>query len=336
MMVRDSDHTLEGVAMSYGVNVVEAMVMAPTDQQKTMEGIKAAGATYVRMSVPWSYIEPTQGSWQWAALDQAVKVITTAGLKPLMVLEHPKPQTGFWFFASDAPWATPAEYGKFCTQVVKRYPQVTDYELWNEPNLIGWWKPIDPVTFAPYVKAGYSAAKTANPAASVALGGLAAAIDGSTFSWWPFGYFKVSADTRTYLTALYANGCGGHFDAVAYHPYVGDPYTFKPLEPVPTAPSIVGIGQLHDIMAKNGDGLKEIWPTEWGFSTTQMTEDQQAKWLVEQYNSMKTYTYLTHSCVFNWRDLTADKTDANSNYGLVRQDYTAKPALAAMQTAWRS
>lgn len=330
--------------MSYGFCCSEFLLLSPADQTKTLTGIKAAGATYVRISVPWSFIEPTQGTWVWGPLTAAIKAIIAAGLKPLLVLEHPKPQAGFWVFASDAPWATPAEYGVFCAAVVRQFPQVTDFELWNEPNLAGFWNPIDPVAFAPYVKAGYDAAKqiaqkSSAPGTQIALGGLAAAIDGSGFSWWPFGYFKTSADTVKYLTALYTAGCGGHFDAVGYHPYVGDPYTFKALEPQPSAPSITGISALRDVMAKNGDGAKDIWPTEWGFSTntgvTGVTPAIQAQWLVEQWHSMAAYPLLSHSCIFSWRNMVLpgaapNPADGQSNYGVVDANYLAKPALAAL------
>jgi hypothetical protein len=321
--------------MTYGFNLVEAAILPPADLAKCIAGIKATGATYARMSVPWGTVESTQGTYNLAPFVTAVNAALTAGLKPLLVLDHPKPQSGFWFFASDAAWATPVEYGKFCAAVAKAFPQVLDYEIWNEPNLLSFFNPVDPAVFAPYLIEGYTAAKKANPAAQFALGGLAATVDytGFVFSWTPFlfGVMKSSAQPSHYLTGLYAAGAKGHFDAVAYHPYVGNPSTFAPLEPIATAPSIVEIAALHDVMNKNGDGALEIWATEWGFSTAQVSEVQQASWLAEQWTSMATYhSYVTHVCPFTWRDWVAKSTAVNDNYGVLRFDYSPKPALAAL------
>jgi polysaccharide biosynthesis protein PslG len=328
------------MAPTYGFCCSEAIELAPADLGKVMEGIKATGATYARMDVPWSLIEPTLGKFSFTGLPQAVAAAVGVGLKPLLVLNGPKPQSGFWFFAGDAAWATAAEFGNFCAAVVRAFPKVEDYEIWNEPNLLSFFRPVSPIAFAPYLKAGYTAAKKANPAATFAMGGLAATVDytGFIYSLSPFlfGTMAVTAQPSHYLAGLYGAGCKGFFDAVAYHPYVGNPATFVPMEPLVTHPSITEFANLRAVMLKNGDEIMEIWPTEWGYSvgtaTDQVSAQIQAQWLVEQLRSMVSIPATSHSCPFCYRNMSAG-TDANSNFGVVAYDYTPKPALAALTSA---
>lgn len=325
--------------MSYGFCSSGFLALPAADQQKEAAGIKAAGATYVRISLPWGTVETAQGVFSnMALITTGINTIINAGLKPLVVLDHPIPQSGFWIFAGNAAWATPAEYGNFCATIVKAFPQVTDYELWNEPNLLSFFNPVDPVAFAPYLKAGYSAAKKANPSAHFALGGLAAALDYTGFvsSWSPllFGVMKETAQPSHYLAGLYAAGCKGFFDAVAYHPYVANPSTGVPMEPLPTHPSLTEFANLRAVMTENQDATMEIWPTEWGYSTgtavNQVTPATQAAWLVEQAKLMATIPLISHSCPFSWRNMSASTTDVNSNFGVVDWAYNPKPALAAL------
>jgi polysaccharide biosynthesis protein PslG len=321
--------------MSFGFCCSEAIDLAVADQVKVMVGIAHAGATFVRIDVPWSVIETSPGVYNYTPLAPAVNAALGAGLKPILVLNGPKPQTGFWFWAADATWATPGEYGNFVSAVVKQFPQVTDYELWNEPNLLSFFNPVNPVAFAPYLQAGYTAGKKTNPNATFALGGLAATVDYTGFVWsltpLLFGIFQVTAQPSHYLAGLYAAGCKGFLDAVAYHPYVGNPSTSTPEEPVVGNPSFQEFANLFAVMAANGNGTLEIWPTEWGFSTAQMSDAQQAAWLVEQATNMNNIPQLSHSCLFTYRDWTAPSTVADNNFGVIDFDYTPKPALAALR-----
>ncbi len=84
---------------------------------------------------------------------------------------------------------------------------VHTYEVWNEPNLAGFWKPVaDPVRYTELLKAAYLAIKQADPLATVVSGGLAPALTSGG-----------DIDAREFAQAMYANGAQGYFDALGHH-----------------------------------------------------------------------------------------------------------------------
>ena len=137
--------------------------------------------------------------------------------------------------------------------MVNRYSArgVHVYEVWNEPDLASFW-PSGPnaAEYVQMLKAAYPAAKAADPSSTV-LGGA------------------LSDDNYSYLQAMYAAGARGNFDAVSTHDYPNDSpdacwndssgrhsrYAFCSLEDV------------HNTMVANGDADKQMWLTEFGWST---------------------------------------------------------------------
>jgi hypothetical protein len=48
--------------------------------------------------------------------------------------------------------------------------KISAYEVWNEPNGITFWNPVDPVAYTRMLQTGYTAIKAADPSATV-IGG---------------------------------------------------------------------------------------------------------------------------------------------------------------------
>lgn len=209
------------------------------------------------------------------------------------------------------------DYAAFAIAAAKHYSddtkggRVDGWEIWNEPNCGHEFVPHDPAIYTQMIKLSYAGIKQANPAAWVVAGGSAScATSGMTSPGTlpPGGINSLQAatpsmnwDTRDWLTAMYANGAQGYFDALAHHPYcfsddwqggtkrcptgTGSWSAFAqmwyPSFPSPsfgwpvvvngvtTAPyqSYVGTS-LRTIMDNNGDAGKTIFITEFGAPTT--------------------------------------------------------------------
>ncbi len=101
-----------------------------------------------------------------------------------------------------------------------------------------------------------------------------------------------------------------------------------------------GIGEVYNTMVANGDSAKRIWLTEFGWSTTTgaygVTETTQADYLTKALATLRTsYPYVQTAFWYNFRNTywLADATaDYEANLGLLRVDFTPKPAYAALST----
>jgi len=101
-----------------------------------------------------------------------------------------------------------------------------------------------------------------------------------------------------------------------------------------------GIGEVYNTMVANGDSAKRIWLTEFGWSTTTgaygVTEATQADYLTKALDTLRTsYPYVQTAFWYNFRNtywLADAPADYEANLGLLRVDFTPKPAYAALST----
>jgi hypothetical protein len=233
--------------------------------------------------------------------------------------------------------------------VASRYAgQVQAYEMWNEENLdreAGTGN-VDPSTYLPLLEAGYTAVKAADPNALVLLGAPS-----PTSSNVP----GVSIDDLTYLQQLYALNGGevvGYFDVLSAHPSgFSNPPDCTPATPWCSLSNawntddsffaFTRVAEYRDVMVQNGDAAKPIWFTEFGYCSDYqnetpvpgyeyckyITEDQQALFLQQAYTMARQTPYV--GAMFQWNlnfQLSVPRTDEKWAFGIVRADYSGRPA----------
>ena len=216
--------------------------------------------TWIRLDANWEYVQyagPT--SFDWSQYDQLVGAIRSAGMGIDFIIDG----TASWASASGNLWAQPSSSAQFATwaaDVASRYGSggSTQYEIWNEPNLVGTWYPApNPAAYTADLIAAYKAIKAVQPTESVISGGLAPTTTDS----------QGDINAITFLQDMYADGAKGYFDAVGYHPYSVSalPDTFESWsgwsQMSATNPSI------RSVMTANGDSAKQVWITEVGWPT---------------------------------------------------------------------
>ena len=197
-----------------GVAVPTLVAQTPAVQASWLAAMKAAGITSVRVDADWSWVQPVGPTkFDWTAIDQEVKAARAAGMSVDLIIDDCPPWAALAGTSGDAfpQPASSAQYATFAAEVAARYaPQgVGLFEIWNEPNNAGFWAPKpNPAAYTADLVAAYAAIKKVDPGAFVISGGLAPeATDGTNIS--PIDF----------LTAMYANGAKGSFDALGYHPY---------------------------------------------------------------------------------------------------------------------
>jgi hypothetical protein len=307
--------------------------LAPPELERYLDGVRAAHAGWVRIDVNWSVIQDRgRDTYNWEPFDRVVKGITSRGMRVLAGILY----TPAWARPVGAPATTPpvnfADYAAFVRIVVQRYSAmgVHAYEIWNEPNIPDFWSPQpDPARYAQLLKLAYAAVKSADPSAPVLSGGLS-----------PHGFYgqvdRGGMNPLTFLERMYAAGAGRSFDALAWHPF-NFPYGLRFArwsawsQMTRTSPSA------RSIMRANGDGAKKIWATEFGFPTgstaRDVSEARQAQLLKKSLHDLVGKSWAGPAFVYSYHDSGTNDRNVQQHFGVVRYDYSAKPAYKVFQRA---
>jgi hypothetical protein len=290
-----------------------------------LDGMKAAGATWVRYDLSWDNVQPASArSFNWSAYDTVTKAAVARGLRPLVIVDFTPvwarsaecKSTKFCAPGSDATMAT------FAAAAVKRYAPmgVHDWEIWNEPNLAGRWQPrADPVQYTTLLKTVYPAIKAADDEATVIAGATAPAATSN-------GDFRPD----DFVSAMYEARAQGSFDALSIHPYT------YPLTPSVSSPADAW-GQMqaiHKMMVNNGDGSKLLWATEYGAPTNgpsdssvpHVTEGVQAQMVDEAVRIFRSYSWSGPFLWYDYQDGGTSTVSIENFFGLVRADGSHKPS----------
>jgi hypothetical protein len=289
--------------------------------------IRGLGTHWVRMFATWPDLEPQRGlysaSWE-TTYEQSFQSLP-AGTKVLLdLVGSPQWETGS--ANEHTPPANPQEYAAFAGAIARRFSKwVSAYEIWNEEDNSGWFAGANPVAYTQLLQATYPAIKSADPSATVVLGGL-------------------TGNDYQYLENVYKAGGKGYFDAVGVHTDTAcnlrSPYEFV-REPnmrlIPDA--FLAYQEVHQVMVDNGDD-KPIWMTEMSWRTTNaecaeglfagqkaagVTEAQQQTFLQQAYHCLTKAPYVQ---VALWFPL-VDEGVVTS--GLIHEDGSLKPSYLAMK-----
>ncbi len=309
------------VGFSPGADILWASAQ---DQARELDLMAATGAHWLRLDFPWPSVEPSKGAWNWAPFDSIVAAAHERGFEVVGIAGYAPPWAA-QAVSPGVPPVAPTAYGEFVGALARRYgPQgVHVWELWNEPNLRGAWgaKP-DPKAYAALLIEGAAAVRRADPIARILSGGLAPAVDAGDGS-------QVSP--VSFVRGIYAAGAGRSLDAVAIHPYS---YPAMPRDPSTGGwNTYERLPLVHDVMAANGDDAKQIWLTEFGAPTGTangaVSPDVQATMARKGLLGAQDWAWSGPIFWYSARDRGTDPADREANFGLVRMDFSPKPAYAA-------
>ena len=310
--------------------------------------VTQAGFNWMKQQIEWQEVEIAPGEFDFSQVDSIVADGSAAGLNIMFSVAHAPV-----FYRSPASGRMPADpstFNQFMSAMAARYAgRVQAYEMWNEENIdleTGTGN-VDPTTYLPLLQAGYTGVKSADPTAMVLLGAPS-----PTASNVP----GVVIDDLSYLQQLYAINGGeviGYFDALSAHP---SGFSNPPdCTPEIRSCSLSGawneddsffaftrVSQYRDVMVQNGDAAKSIWFTEFGYCSNPapppgyeycryITEEQQAAFLMQAYTIARQTPYV--GAMFQWNlnfQLSVPQSDEKWGFGIVRADYSGRPAYFAL------
>jgi hypothetical protein len=312
--------------------------MDDADRRHELDAMAATGARWIALDFDWNSIQGDgPNSFRWdRSTDTVVREARARGLKIVATLAYSPPwaRRAACAGTSHGLPADAAAYGRFAAAAVRRYgadstvPEfrgaVRVWQIWNEANHYPFVQPtVDIGGYTAMLRQAYPAIKAADPGATVLAGATSPAGDD------PSGRDVAPV---TFLQGIYAWGGGGSFDAFSHHPYT---YPDSPLVDAPWN-AFTQTARIHQVMVDHGDGAKKVWGTESGAGTgtapKSVTATRQAQLLHDYYTGWNGW-YRSFTGPLLWftvRDASSDTNNVTDNFGVLRRDFTAKPARTAL------
>ncbi|HZQ07518.1 MAG TPA: hypothetical protein VFD70_13135 [Anaerolineae bacterium] len=289
--------------------------------------MKDAGIQVVRVDFNWDMLNPTPKEWHFADYEAVVRIMHQYNIETMAIVDY----VSWW--ASSAQdsqdwrvrlYSEPIhnyDFAQYTYELVSHFKNdVHVWQIWNEPNTDNFWKPKpNAAHYVALLQEAYLAAKYADPDAVVLFAGMSGnGIEGN----------DDTGLAGNFIEQAYQAGARGYFDAMAIHPY--------------TLPN-GGINALRDkiiaarnVMNQYGDHAIPLWLTEIGvpsqvpwWSTAPIQSEQDvANWL----NSVYTQLWdLTPTIIWYQLQDIAIGDDPEGHFGLLRVDYSTKPAYDALR-----
>lgn len=253
-------------------------------RERAFEQARQIGASVLRVNLIWA----DYARLGWAPYDSVVERARSHGLKVQLTLMG---TPGFYDrkanrqLSSTKPSAP--VMGSFASAAATHfYGRVTRYSIWNEPNLSYFLAPQSkaPALYRNLYRAGYSAIKSADPAAQVLYGELYS------------GNLHGSGGTAP-LTFLSKATGGLRADGLAYHPFQ---FNFGPFQSNRRYLALTGVSRLRSTLRNlarrgrlrtPGGGALPIYFTEFGYqvkgSWALKPERKRASWTVAAFQLAK-------------------------------------------------
>lgn len=278
---------------------------------------KKMGVKYVRDALRWGDIEDTtKGSYSFKSFhDDFMSRVAANDLKPYMTLAL----YNNLYDEGNAPTspearAAFAEYGK---QVLSRYPQIGQVEIWNEPDIPSFGKGLS--TEAEKADFYFNLLKTSYEQIHPLFPNVK--ITGFVFG-------ELGSDA--FLEALYQKGALNYMDEYSFHSYTRNPEDF-----------VKDINRHKNIMKTyNNNQTIPINLSETGFSNFNFNEHVQAN-----YVARRIVTALANGIqkinIYNLQNKSTVPNEFEGTFGLIRNPddakgaYVPKPAYAAYATMTR-
>jgi hypothetical protein len=241
--------------VQYGVQDDAWLQYGPGTLSDRLDRLQSLGVDLVRVTLDWRATEPSPGEEDWSAIDPILQGLHARRIGVLLTLYG----TPAWANGGRAENVAPANgtaFAAFATAVARRYPYVSKWEIWNEPNQRRWLQPTSPAVYTRVLlNPAYVAIHRARPGAQVAGG--ATAPRGSTGGVSPL----------TWIAGMKA--AGAKLDAYAHHPYSlapGETPTSGGCGHCTTV-TMATIGRLLTAVKRSFGPSTRIWLTEYGYQT---------------------------------------------------------------------
>lgn len=239
----------------YGVQDDAWLRYGPGTLAGRVDTLQGLGVDVVRYTVEWREIEPRRGTYDWRSADAVLGALHRGGIAPVVTLWG---SPGWANGGRTANWAptSGSSFAAFARAAARRYPYITRWLVWNEPNKRTFLRPTSASVYVQrLLNPAYAAIHAVNHRAKVA-GGVTGPIAGYG-GISPVDFIKGMARSHARL------------DVYAHNPYPSRPKTETPLSGGCERCSTITMATLDKLLrwvGKEWPG-KRIWLTEFGYQT---------------------------------------------------------------------
>lgn len=303
-----------------GVNA-QFQYFSPTAYQQQMNQLDELGLNWVRLSIHWPIVEPELNQYNTGDLDGAMATMLAHHYNIVAYLVGSPP------FVTSAPAGVasrdqypPADFKLFAarmTTLAQRYPQVDNWQVWNEPNII--WRPKeDPVAYDTLLTTTADAIRAVLPDKTIVTAGMA--------------YYSQMRSTPGYMLQVALDrGLGKRNMVAAYHPYTEFPEGDSPSD----RDFLTHANAMNNLLHSNG--VQQVWATEWGWSSYNGPVELQkiiglqgqADYTLRRLALMSAMDF-QRVFLFNLTDLDERASARDQAYGLLDLQGNPKPVYTAL------
>lgn len=272
--------------------------------------IADAGVRWIRYFPEWHSIQPEKGEFDWARADAWVADAKQNGLRLL-------PCFGYlptWNSADGGtrrfPMKDAEAYRAYVRACFERYhADLKHWEVWNEFN--GSFAPGGtPARYAELVRIAKEEARKVDPALKI-------------------GMSCANFDVNFFDAAIKA-GAAGHFDFIAVHPYEN---LVSVMRDGGESGYLSMARTLRAMLAANGQPEDTpLWITETGLQSTIQPDENADRRQAEAVVKVYTLSLAQGFSNIQWFEARGPAYGQGTDHGLIRRDWSPRPALAAYKT----
>ncbi len=282
----------------------------PGEMQMLAEG----GFRWVRMDLTWAGTEREKGRYDFSAYDRLLTALEPHQIRALFILDYSNS-----LYEKERSVTTEEgrlAYARWAAAAAEHFRgRGILWEIWNEPNISGFWKPAPNVDdYAAMALAAARAIRTAAPGEAI-IGPATSTID------------------LEFLEGCFKAGLLQWWDAVSVHPY-------RRSAPESAAVEYHRLRRLIAQYAPAGRSIP-ILSGEWGYSSAWkgFDPDRQGEMLPRQWLTNLSQE-IPVSIWYDWHDDGRDPQEAEHHFGTVQHQeypdrqpvYDTKPAYLAAKT----
>lgn len=305
--------------------------------ERHLDQLAAQDVAVLRLDVGWSTSQPTQETpsltqWYNARINRVLSAAAERDMEVFLTL-HQSPDWSRPGTSGDARQfpTDPASIVPWATWMAKTFgDRVLAWEVWNEPNLLGFTGISDarerPAKYVPLLKATFEGLKAGDPDAVVVFGG-------------------PSKTDDAFIRACYELGAKPYFDVLSIHPYQGDQRVPPDSADQDTAGRMTHFPAVVDVMSDYDDS-KPVWWTEFGYSVHSnedvpagqpwrngvASEALSAEYFIRAFELARTaYPQVRLAVVYTAYKESADSYGHQFGYRMMEADGTLLPQLPTLR-----
>ncbi|KAF2069480.1 hypothetical protein CYY_009202 [Polysphondylium violaceum] len=295
--------------------------------QKQIDYLKAINVSWIRVDVHFDQLVPSQGNYQWGKIDATLQVAKNNNMNVIVFVAGTARWLSTYYdnntynltFTDTWPPSNSTLYGEILVTMNARYPFVKYWELWNEMNLVpAFWAPT-------YNPTAYYSLFAEVKRVFTLYNIQDKLIPGS------MGYYgNTDVQDQNMIYDLVSAGNPYKNSICSYHPYTEYPEG----GPTQLPDSMYGnrntTAYLNYVL-KSQASVSQIWATEWGWSTHDVSELTQAQNTLKRL-LMDTINGLDKTFLFTTSDLDARASSLrDQKYGIVDLNLQPKPVYTALK-----